>query len=110
MPLGAVCLLNGRPAATQTVTVDDVARVHSQPRHWLPLGELSATLTLPDYGRVARNPVRIDAKRGDHCLPADSSGVGNLPLGKSASTITSVQRPPLPPGTETGEPTAARFP
>jgi len=29
------------------------------------LGGLSASLTLPDYGRVARNPSRIDVKRGD---------------------------------------------
>jgi hypothetical protein len=33
--------------------------------------ELSATLTLPDYGRVARNPSRIDARYGDHFLQAD---------------------------------------
>jgi hypothetical protein len=32
------------------------------------LGGSSANLTLPDYGRVARNPSRIDAKRGDHFL------------------------------------------
>src|SRR6266853_980257 len=36
---------------------------------------LSATLTLPDYGRVARNPSTIDAKRGDHSLQADLPGL-----------------------------------
>src|SRR5216683_7518236 len=40
----------------------------------------------------------------------DLSGVGNLPLGKSGPTITSVHRPPLPLGTEKGGTRAARFP
>jgi hypothetical protein len=38
---------------------------------WCILGVLSATLPLPDYGRVARNSTRIDATRGDHFLQAD---------------------------------------
>jgi len=34
-------------------------------------GGLSATLTLPDYGRVARNPSRTDPQRKDHFFQAD---------------------------------------
>jgi len=41
-----------------------------------------------DYFRVARNPSRIDAKRGDHFLQADFSGLirtvepGYLPVSR----------------------------
>jgi hypothetical protein len=39
------------------------------------LDDWSATLTLPDYGRVARHPSTIDGKRGYHFLQPDKSGL-----------------------------------
>jgi len=66
--------LNGRPDATQTVTIDDVSRVHCQPRHWLPLSKLSGNLPLSvTEGLLVIRPASMP-KRGDHFLQADYFG------------------------------------
>jgi hypothetical protein len=70
---------------------------------WIDQTRIAATRNI---GREADFSVLI-RRRPPGLLP--DRGVGNLRLGKSRSTITSVHRPPLPPGTERGGPRAAPF-